>query len=168
MPSHRVAALESQGRILLAALGERIADRVKVVTEDGRAFEYPEARLLWTAASLRVGGTVKREIGAALKVLRAGAGPAPDWERYRATVEAGVPLALPADDAAALPLALHVAAAFPLFRVEDGRLVAATGEEVAAENERARAAREAKEAEDALVAALGARRPAPPSPVLDA
>src|SRR5258706_386465 len=93
MPSHKGAAVESQGKVLLAALGERVGgDRVRVTTEDGRAFDYPEARILWTARRLRAEGGSKREVAAALAVLRAGAGPAPDWEALRGAVPTRVPL----------------------------------------------------------------------------
>jgi exoribonuclease-2 len=181
MPSLRVAALESQGRVLLAALGERSADRWKVTTEDGRVFEYPEARLLWTARRLGVDGASRREVAAALKVLRAGAGPGPDWGALAGSVEPGKPLDLQdlagggADEAAdrkALALALRAPEAAPRFRIDGGRLVAASDEEIRAEAERLDAARRAKEAEDALVAALvpGAKGPPPGAarPALDA
>jgi exoribonuclease-2 len=174
MPSHRVAALESQGRVLLGALGDRAGgDRVRVTTEDGRAFEYPEARLLWTARRLRVEGASKREVAAALAVLRAGAGAAPDWEALRAGVPAGVPLdpteaagggGDEAGDRKALALAARAHEAAPHFRIEKGRLVACTEEEVRVARERADAERRAKEAGDALEAALttGSRGPLPP------
>jgi exoribonuclease-2 len=171
MPLHPVAVLESGGRALLAALGERAGDRVKVVTEDGRAFEYPADRLLWTGRSTRAEGTSKREIAAALRVLRAGAGPAPDWGSLRARSAAGVPLD-PADlagsgegaDARALALACRAHEAAPHFRIEKGRLVAATEEEVAAEAGRRDAERRAEASEAALAAALAAGRPGPLPP----
>ncbi|NUN52785.1 MAG: hypothetical protein HUU06_08370, partial [Planctomycetaceae bacterium] len=94
MPSHPVAALESRGAVLLAALGDRNGETVRVVTEEGRSFDYPADRLLWTAPTLSVGGGAKKEIAAALKVLRAGAGPAPDWRDLHAMAEPGVPLDL--------------------------------------------------------------------------
>jgi exoribonuclease-2 len=140
------------------------------LTEDGRAFEYPADRLLWTARALRAEGVSKREIAAALKVLRAGAGPAPDWGALAAGAPKGVPLD-PQDlagggtdlaaDRRALALACRAHEGAPFLRIEKGRLVAASEEEVRAERERAAAARRAEEAEGALAAALAAKVPGP-------
>src|SRR5258706_15314601 len=136
MPSHKGAAVESQGKVLLAALGERVGgDRVRVTTEDGRAFDYPEARILWTARRLRAEGGSKREVAAALAVLRAGAGPAPDWEALRGAVPTGVPLdptdavragADEAGDRRALALAARAHEGAPPFPIDKGRPVAPT------------------------------------------
>src|SRR5258706_2397971 len=174
MPSHKGAAVESQGKVLLAALGERVGgDRVRVTTEDGRAFDYPEARILWTARRLRAEGGSKREVAAALAVLRAGAGPAPDWEALRGAVPTGVPLdptdavragADEAGNRGALALAARAHEGAPHFRIDKGRLVAATEAEVAAARERADAERRAREAGEALAEALksGSRAALPP------
>jgi exoribonuclease-2 len=181
MPSHRLAALESRGRVVLAALGERSGDRIPVVTEEGAAFDYPADRVLWTARRTRVQGESRRDLAAALRVLRAGAAAPPDWAALREKVPAGVPLdpqeiAGGGDDAAADARALAIAAraheAAPHFRLDHGRLVAVTEEELRAERDRRDAERRAKEAEDALVAALKAGGDGPPPetarPALDA
>ncbi len=171
MPSYLVAALESQGRVLLAALGERSGDRVRVTTEDGRTFDYPGERLLWTARALRAEGASKREVAAALKVIRARAGPAPDWEGLRSRVAAGAPLDLhevsgggegKEGDLRTLALAARAAEAAPFFRVEKGRLVAATDGEVRAETARRDAERRARESGEALAAALAGGTAGPP------
>lgn len=164
-PSRRVAALESQGRVLLAALGERDGGRVEVTTEDGRTFDYPEDRLLWVAPSLRAEGASKRDVAASLKVLRAGAGPAPDWVALRGRVEAGAALdvnGIAGGEPAALAIAARAAEGAPHFRIEKGRLVAATAEEVREEAVRRDAERRAREAEEALAAALGGGRTGTP------
>ncbi|MCK6479459.1 MAG: ribonuclease catalytic domain-containing protein [Planctomycetes bacterium] len=173
MPSHPVAALESRGAVLLAALGDRNGETVRVVTEEGRSFDYPADRLLWTAPTLSVGGGAKKEIAAALKVLRAGAGPAPDWRDLHAMAEPGVPLDLQdlagggtgrEAEARALAAALRCVEAAPRFRIEKGRLQAASPEEVRAEEERREAERRALLAEEALFQALRAGGPAGPPP----
>src|SRR5688572_10843131 len=125
MPSQRVAVLESGGRALLAALGDPSGDRVRVITEDGRAFEYPADRLLWTARTLGVAAGSKREVAAALRALRDGAGPAPDWEALRGRAQVGVALD-PAEvagggadgeaDARALAVAIRAHEGAPHFR----------------------------------------------------
>ncbi len=180
MPSHRVAVIESRGRAVLAALGEASGEKIRVVTEEGASFEYPSDRLLWAARRTKVEGASKREVAAALKVLRAGASAAPDWEVIRRRVPAGVPLDPQeiagggedaAADARALALAARAHEAAPHFRIDHGRLVAASEEEVRAEAEGREAARREKEAEDHLVAALapGRRGPLPEAarPALD-
>ena len=175
MSSHPVAALESRGSVLLAALVGGSGEATRVTTEEGRSFEYPAERLLWTARTLAVAGVAKREIAAGLKVLRAGAGPAPDWRELHGMVEPGAPLDLHdlagggegrEADARALALVLHAPGAAPLFRLEKGRLVAASAEEVRAEEVKREAEKRVLAAEEALAAALS--REGPEDPPADA
>ncbi len=162
MPDCIVAALERQGSILLCAVSPGSGARARVVTEDGRTFEYPVDRFLWRSTTLRVPGESGGDRAAALRALRARLGPPPRWQDLHAAVDPGVPLD-PADlvprgdDLAAAALALAAADAGPLFRLEKGRVVALTEEEAQRAAERAEAERVRRVGDAALVAALRAR-----------
>ncbi len=168
MTRYPVAALERQGAVLLAALGARREERVRVVTEDGRSFEYPQERLLWRARTLQAEGRTDREVAASLKVLRAGMGPAPDWRALRDASRPGVsadPRDLSGDggDAGALAVAARAGESAPWFRLDHGKLVPSSDEEIARDREHAEAESRARDAEAALRKALtpGPARPLP-------
>jgi exoribonuclease-2 len=145
----------------LCALAPGKGERLHVVDEDGRSFEYPAARLLWRAPTMTVPGATDRECAAALRVLRTRLGERPDWSSFHGRVPEDVPLdpsmLLPdGTEAAWAALAARAEDAAPWFRIVKGRLTAVSPETLEAERGREEEKRRLETEDRALVERLRA------------